>query len=164
MWNNSLFVVGGHTNKSFEVTSSVWRADIDPFLAPPEGMWRPVNTTDVRDSAQTEADVAGRYGHTVTVFGDTTDANQVCAASAALNRANTFARYRTNNLDIWLSSTPERGASHMLYLRISVRWVVSKARSTTSPSLPYSIAYLMLTECCPLCASNCRDSSTSATT
>lgn len=41
VWNNSLFIVGGHTDTSYEVTSEIWRADIQAFKEAPEGMWRP---------------------------------------------------------------------------------------------------------------------------
>lgn len=90
VWNNSLFVVGGHTDEPFTVTGKVWRADIQGFNEAPEGLWRPVNTT-TNDTVQGDVVHNEKYGHTATVL-VTEDSNptEVCAPpayghSAAMN-------------------------------------------------------------------------------
>lgn len=67
VWKNSLFVVCGHTATSYDVTSKIWRADIQAFEEAPEGMWRPVNWT-VADDTVNNAAPTGMYGHTATVL------------------------------------------------------------------------------------------------
>lgn len=67
VWKSSLFLMGGHTSKTFEVTGRIWRADIPGFQTAPEGLWRPVNAT-TNDSLGGEVLDIPRYGHTATML------------------------------------------------------------------------------------------------
>lgn len=68
VWKNSLFIVGGHTDVPFEVTSDIWRADIVAYVEAPEGLWREVNTTLPHDGIAGDVVPSGRYGHSATVL------------------------------------------------------------------------------------------------
>ncbi|CAM9750475.1 unnamed protein product, partial [Ectocarpus sp. 4 AP-2014] len=73
VWDNSLFVVCGHTEEPFTVTTEIWRADIQGFEEAPEGLWRPVNASKTDALGGQVSDIP-RYGHTATVL-NTGEAN-----------------------------------------------------------------------------------------